>query len=378
MIPPVLDFAARPHGAPPPVLTGGTAGDYARRPSGGPPMLVLRDSPDVLRALTDTHSFAMAAVTATGGLRGCPLTGAEMQSPDGGLLNMDPPQLRAYRRRIGYLFTRLAALATVPAVRAMAAAAAPAAGREQADALADYAAPLAAAAIAATLGVPAGDWTGVLAGHAAVAFAPVPGPAAVPAVAAAWDDLYDYFARRQASAPPGSLAAELPAALDGFTPAQVTHVTATVSNGFGAILPVLAVALAEFAQRPRLAGAVARGERTWVSVADELLRWRTLFPVALPRVALTSVHVAGHDVEAGTVVLPSLIGAAHDRDRPPPCDVAFGAGPHMCPGLHLSRAWLAVALAEFFTPHPFARLAGPLAWQPGTLSMPAAIPLTLR
>jgi cytochrome P450 len=377
--PPVLDFAARPHGAPPPVLTGTGSGGYARRPSGGEPMLVLRRSPDVLRALTDTAAFGMAGVTAAGQLRGCPLTGAEMQSPDGGLLSMNPPLLREYRRRIGYLFTRLAAVATLPAVRGLAAGgAASLARRDSADVLASYAAPLAAAAISRALGVPRHDWEGRLAQHAAVAFAVVPGPDAVSAVAAAWGDLYDYYGRAPGTAPPGSLAAELGTALDGFTPAQITHVTATVSNGFGAILPVLAVALAELARRPQLIAACARGERTWVSVADDLLRRRATFPAALPRVALRDTRIADRDITEGAVVLPSLIAAAHDRDTPPACGIAFGAGPHTCPGAHLSRAWLAVALKEFFGAFPRAHLTGGLDWQPGTLPVPRDVTVALR
>ena len=51
----------------------------------------------------------------TGELRGCPLTGAEMQSPDGGLLNMNPPHLTAYRRQLSGLFSATAAESSRPA-----------------------------------------------------------------------------------------------------------------------------------------------------------------------------------------------------------------------------------------------------------------------
>src|SRR5690349_14176376 len=106
---PVLSFAAEPGGAPPPVLCGDTAGDFALRPAGGEPMLVLRRREDVVRSLSDTSHFGMAGITEAGELRKCPLTGAEMQSPDGGLLNMNPPLLRVYRQRINGLFSRRAA-----------------------------------------------------------------------------------------------------------------------------------------------------------------------------------------------------------------------------------------------------------------------------
>jgi cytochrome P450 len=378
---PVLTFAAEPHGAPPPVLCASATGDYAHRPVGGDPVLVLRKSADVVRSLVDGTHFAMAGVTGTGELHGSPLTGAEMQSPDGGLLNMNAPGLLTYRHRINHLFTRRAAETTRPAIHALAIQlAAGLAGRPTADALAGFAEPFTAAAVCSAMGVPASDWSQVLE-FSRVAFAVVPGPAAVSDVAAAWAALYDYYGSLVAAKrarPDGTLTSRIVSALDGSTASQVTHVVGTVSNGFGAVLPVLAVALAEVAQRPQVIAACLRGERTWASVAEQLLRLRTIFPVALPRVVLADTQLGGRLVTRGTVVLPSLIAAAHDLSRPAPCNIAFGAGPHFCPGAALTRLWLACALAGFFGAFPRARLAGRLEWQPGTLSVPREIVLALR
>ena len=377
---PVLTFAAEPGGAPPAVLRAGASAGLARRPAGGDPMLVLRRSPDVLRALCDTAHFGMAGVTGSGELRGSPLTGAEMQSPDGGLLNMNPPALRGYRQRVNRLFTRRAAEATRPAVRAIAAGlAASLAGRPTVDALAEFAEPFTAAAVCQAMGVPRGDWPAVLE-FSRVAFAVVPSPAAVSQVAGAWQELYGYYGPLAAAGPDrpgGGLTAQLAGALAGHTPSQIVHVVGTVSNGFGAVLPVLAVALIEVAQRPQVIDACQHGTLTWAEVAADLLRRRAIFPVALPRVALADTWLAGQRIEAGAVVLPSLIAAAHDLGSPPPCDIAFGAGPHFCPGAALTRVWLATALAEFFAAFPAARLAGELDWQPGTLAIPRDIVLTL-
>ncbi len=150
--PPVLRFDSQPDGGPPPVLRA-SGHDYAVRPAGGPPMLVLRRRPDVIRVLSSTGNFGMAAVTATGRLRGCPLTGAEMQSPDGGLLNMDGLRLRSYRRRIAGLFTRRAAEATRPVVGALARSLASSLrGRATADALTGFAEPFSATAVSAAMG----------------------------------------------------------------------------------------------------------------------------------------------------------------------------------------------------------------------------------
>jgi cytochrome P450 len=119
-----------------------------------------------------------------------------------------------------------------------------------------------------------------------------------------------------------------------------------------------------------------RGERTWASVAGDLLSTRTMFPVALPRIALADTWVGGRPIIKGTTVLPSLIAAAHDG--PALAGLPFGAGPHYCPGAALTRVWLSVTLEAFFGTFPRARLAGELDWQAGTLPVPREIPLALR
>ena len=378
---PILTFAAEPDGGPPPVLRAGSPGDFARRPAGGESMLVLRRRADVLRSLTDTTRFGMAGITESGELRACPLTGAEMQSPDGGLLNMDPPRLRRYRQRISGLFTGRAAETTRPAVQALAAdLCAALSSRRAADAITWFAEPFTAQAVCGAMGIPMQDWDQILE-FSRIAFAVVPGAAAVREVAAAWEDLYRYYESMIAmkrSRPGSDLTSRMISALDGFSASQIAHVIGTVSNGFGAVLPVLATALAEVARQPQVIAACLRGERTWASVAADLLSYRSLFPVALPRIALADTRLGGRLISKGSVVLPSLVAAAHDPCGPPPRNIAFGAGPHFCPGAALTRVWLASALAAFFGAFPHARLAGSLEWQPGTLSVPREVFLSLR
>ena len=265
--PPILRFDSQPDGGPPPILCAG-GHDYAFRPAGGPPMLVVRRRRDVIRVLTDSGNFGMAAVTRTGRLLGCPLTGAEMQSPDGGLLNMNGPRLRSYRQRIAGLFTRRAAEATRPLTQALARSLADALhGRATADAVTGFAEPFTATAVSAAMGTPRADWDRILEASR-IAFAVVPGPEAIDDVAAAWDDLYGYYTHA-AAGPGGGLTTQLAAALHGHTAAQVAHVTGTVSNGFGAMLPIVAVAITELAGQPDVVASCTRGERTWESVAAE-------------------------------------------------------------------------------------------------------------
>ena len=108
----------------------------------------------------------------------------------------------------------------------------------------------------------------------------------------------------------------------------------------------------------------------------ELLSTRTLFPIALPRVALADTWLTGQPISTGTTVLPSLIAAAHDgpafRRHP------LRGRPALLPGAALARLWLSVSLEAFFGTFPRARLAGDLEWQPGTLSVPRQITLALR
>lgn len=380
--PPVLTFAPEPDGAAPLVLRTPAAGDFARRPVGGEPMLVLRRRADVLRSLSDTTHFGMAGITESGTLRGCPLTGAEMQSADGGLLNMNPPRLREYRQRMHGLFTHRAAETTRPAIQAVATDLSAALRSHQAaDVITGFAEPFTAAAVCGTMGVPREDWDQVLE-SAKVAFAVVPSAAAIGTVAAAWEELYSYYeaiVAAKRARPDRTLTSQLISALDGFSTSQITHVIATISNGFGAVLPVLAVALTELAQQPQTVAQCLRGEWTWNSVTAELLSRRAMFPVALPRVVLADTWLSDRLVRQGEVVLPSLIAAAHDPGGPPSRNIAFGPGHHFCPGAALTRVWLANALALFFGTFPLARLADrDLHWQQGTLSIPRQVTLALR
>jgi hypothetical protein len=298
----------------------------------------------------------------TGELRGCPLTGAEMQSPDGGLLNMNPPHLTAYRRQLSGLFSAAAADSSRPAAQACADALVRhmAAGDHEADVGADYATPFSAAMIVQTLGT--GDWPQIKA-WSDVAFGVVPSPDAVHVVDAVWAELYAYFG----TGLPGGLAAAIAARLTGYTSDQIAHVLATVSNGFGAVPPVLTRVLIELLHRPSTVTACLRGEQSWRAVVRRLIGTKVMFPVALPRLVLADTRLGHHLVEAGTLVLPSLIGAA---GAGAPATIAFGSGPHFCPGAALTWAWTEVAVMTFFRSFPQARLAGPLHWQPGTLQIP--------
>jgi len=306
----------------------------------------------------------------TGTLRGCPLTGAEQQSADGGLLNMNPPHLTGYRRQLSALFSAAAAESTRPTGQACAATLIrqlAAGSSREADIAAGYVTPYAAAMIVRTLG--GSDWPQLKA-WSDVAFGLVPSPAAVREVDAVWAELYSYFASSRL----GGLAAAVAARLADHTPDQVAHVLATVSNGFGAVPPVLTRVLIELLRRPGTVTACLRAEQSWRAVVRHLIGRRVMFPVALPRLVTSTTRLGAHLVEAGTLVLPSLIGAAQAGA---PATIAFGPGPHFCPGAALTWVWVEVAAEAFFRSFPRAKIAGPLDWQPGTLQVPRQVRVRL-
>ena len=364
--------AAANDGEPAGVLVRGGPDDRVRAPAGGEPMLVLRSAAEVRGCLRQPR-----VVMAPTGARGCPLTGAELQDPDGGLLTMDPPQLLGIRRSISGLFSACAA-ASLPAATAIAARLAGGLARhDEADLRTGYAEPFTAAAVCQELGRPAGDWDFIHAVSQA-AFRVVP-PGGLQETRRAWASLYAYYDTDSRYPAATGLIGQITMAMrrDGYSPATIVHTLATVSNGFPAIYPVLARCLAELLRQPTTVARCLRGELDWGATADGLMKTDALFPFTLPRLVLADIDLVGRTVPAGTVLLPSLVAAGRDGA---PASIAFGAGPHYCPGASYSRLWITAAIRVFFEAFPRARLADPghLDWNDASLRVPRALLITLR
>jgi cytochrome P450 len=378
---PVLRFAPQPGGVPPAELRADGQAEWVRAPAGGEPLAVLRRRDEVLECITG-RQWVMAGITSDGEIRGHPLTGAERQDPDGGLLNMDPPAHRAFRNRINGLFTRAAAAATRAEVEA--AAVGLASGlrdRRTADLAAEYADPFIATVVCRSLGLPRADWPVILT-SSVNAFAPVPGPGQLTRVDDCWQQVYQFYGHVIATgrAHPHGVTAQITSALAGFTRSQTVHALANVSNGYPAARQSLRRILWELltGHRADLA-ACLRGEQDWAGVTDRLLSSVALFPVALPRRAAQDTWLAGRPFARGTIALPSLVAAAHDPRYPaPPKNIAFGYGPHACPGAALTRLWLTCALRVFFECFPHAHLTDEPQWEGDSLAVPRQIIATLR
>ncbi|WP_317441119.1 cytochrome P450 [Streptomyces collinus] len=105
------------------------------------------------------------------------------------------------------------------------------------------------------------------------------------------------------------------------------------------------------------------------SAVEELLRFEKTDELAVfPRYAVEDVQLSTGKVCAGDPVLPSRISANHDErvfDDPDRLDLgrehnphlAFGHGPHHCPGAPLARAELQIAIGSLVERLPGMRLA---------------------
>lgn len=124
---------------------------------------------------------------------------------------------------------------------------------------------------------------------------------------------------------------------------------------------------------------------------EELLRYIVLGNAMNPRIAMVDVRLGDVLVRAGEPVLtantaanrdPSAFDQAEEFDitRHPNAHLAFGHGPHFCPGAQLARMELRVSLEVILSRLPGLRLAVPdsdLSWQEGTIMRGvAALPLS--
>ena len=126
------------------------------------------------------------------------------------------------------------------------------------------------------------------------------------------------------------------------------------------------------------------------SAVDEMLRWEP--PLALlPRLASEDVVVAGHDVPAGTMLVFGIASANRDPavyespdeflpGRTNPSELTFGLGSHYCPGSHLAKAQISVAVGALLDRLPGLELVDTDAAVPNGTVMrgPRALPVRWR
>lgn len=103
---------------------------------------------------------------------------------------------------------------------------------------------------------------------------------------------------------------------------------------------------------------------------EELLRWLSIVPSAIPRITTTEVTLAGHTIPAGDLVMAGLVAANRDPafiDDPDRLHLtrgeighlAFGHGVHHCLGAPLARMEMRIAFPALLRRFPRLELAVP-------------------
>jgi cytochrome P450 len=139
-----------------------------------------------------------------------------------------------------------------------------------------------------------------------------------------------------------------------------------LAAGSGTTWKQMGITLAAILERPEVRDGV-RGDRALVRPAiEESLRWQATDPM-FSRHVTRDVEFYGLQLPAGSVIHLCL-GAAnrdpsrwdrpdeYDITRPPKPALAFGSGPHVCLGMHVARAEMAVGINALFDRLPNLRL----------------------
>jgi hypothetical protein len=103
--------------------------------------------------------------------------------------------------------------------------------------------------------------------------------------------------------------------------------------------------------------------------------------------ATRDLHIGGHEVKQGQIVATSTASACRDPrrfdnpgvvdlDRPARAHLAFGAGPHNCPGAAMARAIGRIVFAEVLHRLPGLRPAGTPTFVTGQLRNWSSLPVS--
>ncbi|WP_181387453.1 cytochrome P450 [Streptomyces sp. Act143] len=145
--------------------------------------------------------------------------------------------------------------------------------------------------------------------------------------------------------------------------------SALVVAGHETTASMIGVSALALIQQPEQLALLLDENVATADAVEELLRYMSVSGV-FPRAATEDVTFDGWQVKEGERVLVSLLNANRDPElladpdrldlsRAPVAHVAFGHGPHQCPGQQLARMELQLALPALFRRFPALRLAVP-------------------
>ncbi|MFQ6325603.1 cytochrome P450 family protein [Nocardia sp. CWNU-33] len=192
-------------------------------------------------------------------------------------------------------------------------------------------------------------------------------------------DLTDYFTgmvRKKTADPTDDLTTALIRADDDGRPLTeeevVGNLQALVAAGHETTVGLILNAVRALLRRPDQLSSIRRGEFEWKNAVEETLRWDTPVTHLLMRFATEDITVGETVIAKGDGVVMSYraIGrdtTLHGQDadefdlsRPTANrHMAFGYGPHICPGAALARLEAGIALPALFERFPDLRLAVP-------------------
>ncbi|MEU2723490.1 cytochrome P450 family protein [Streptomyces smyrnaeus] len=185
------------------------------------------------------------------------------------------------------------------------------------------------------------------------------------------DDLYAQMVRHKTATPGDDLTSALILADEGgepLTPEEVRgNLEAMVAAGHETTVTLILCAVRALLTHPDQLRLVLDGEVGWEAVIEETLRWESPSTHLLMRFATSDIEVeqTGVVIRTGEGVVMSYRAIGRDREqhgqdadcfdvrRPAPIrHLAFGHGPHICPGAGLSRLEALVALPALFERFP--------------------------
>jgi cholest-4-en-3-one 26-monooxygenase len=284
------------------------------------------------------------------------------------LLRMDPPEHAAYRALASGWFTPRAIGRRRQEIESITRDLLDGlGGREEADFVEDFAAPLTLSVLADMLGVPRADWKQLFAWTNRMAGASDPeyraGQSSIDSMRTTLDEMFDYFgelvaARREE--PRDDIVSVLAnASLDGapvpdyellsyFATLVVAGNETTRNAASGGLLALIERPgeLEKLRQDPTLVG----------SAVEEIVRW-TSPVIQFCRTATEDVERHGQKIRAGDSLCLFYPSANRDVeffeepdvfrvDRSPNPHVGFGIGEHFCLGANLARLELRIALEQ--------------------------------
>jgi cytochrome P450 len=353
---------------------------------------VVSDREDVTRVLTDP-AFGVRGVGPDSAITGGTLQG------DFGLLRRDTPDIVDIRRLMGHFVSGAAVKEYRGAVEQAADDTTAELLARSSNGTANFNSAFSnrfiRKAAGVTMGIDNDQWRDLVGlSNATLAVLRTPGSQSQ-TVPRAWSDLYEFTAQlieRKRQQPDQLMLSRLIPALEarGVVGDELIQSVASLINGLPTVTDVLNSCVIELLRQPATVRACLKNPSLWKPTVEELLRYRAHFAFALPRMAYQDAKLGGVAITAGEIILPSLTGALHDPKhvvRPNRFDpsqtakrnLAFGGGPHFCPGAALSRQWLEIGIKAAFSGLPDLRLdirERDLFWPAGSLPVPFNSPVS--